>query len=620
MLLHGYRFPQHEAAAAAIAVEVGFAQVSVSHRVMPLPKLVVRGDTTLVDAYLSPVLGRYVASVRQGLHGKLGRAPLTFMQSHGGLAAADHFHGKDSLLSGPAGGVIGMIAAARAVGVEDVIGFDMGGTSTDVALYAGELERTTDAVIAAVRISAPMLKINTVAAGGGSILKFGNGRLTVGPDSAGAFPGPACYRHGGPLTVTDANLLLGRIQPDFFPRVFGRDGDEPLDTDATAAAFAALAATVAAATGAPRGADELAAGFLRIAVERMANAIKQISVQRGHDVTRFALCCFGGAGGQHAAQVADALGVRTVLIHPLAGVLSAYGIGVAALRVVRQESVEAPLEDALLPQLARRFGALRAAALAELRAQGDGSERATLERRVRLKVAGTDTSLGVAFDPDTTSRALRSAFDELHVRHFGFRAEATARVLAESIELEAVVPSAGSAAETALLPRATAPPARLGKRRVWCADGWHDAPVYERGALLAGATVRGPALIVEAHATTVVEPGWRATVHANGTLLLTRAPAPDAPRERRDRGRSGHARGVQQSVHARGRGDGHRARAHGAFREHQGTARLLLRPVRRRWLLDRQRAAHPRAPGLDGRYRAEHPACATAWRRATPTC
>ena len=523
VLLHGYRFPQHEAAAEAIARELGFVQVSVSHRVLPLPRLVVRGDTTLADAYLSPVLDRYVASVRRGLRGVLGDAPLLFMQSHGGLTAADRFRGKDSLLSGPAGGVIGMVHAARAVGVNEVIGFDMGGTSTDVALYAGELERTNDAVIASVRVSAPMLNVNTVAAGGGSILTFGNGRLRVGPESAGALPGPACYRNGGPLTVTDANVLLGRIQPDFFPRVFGAHGDERIDAAASASAFSALAASVRDATGETRGTDELAAGFLKIAVERMANAIKQISVQRGHDVTRFALCCFGGAGGQHAAGVADALGVRTVLIHPLAGVLSAYGIGVADVRVMQQCSVEAALDGALLSTLAARFESLAAAALAELRAQQGDASRAAFERRVRLKVAGADTSLAVAWDSGATLAALRQAFDDQHARHFGFRADAHAVLVAESLELEAVVPGGGEPAPPTPLPRARSKAPSVGMRRIWCGEGWHEAPVFERSALLAGAAVRGPALIVEPHATTVVEPGWRATVHASGTLLLTRA-------------------------------------------------------------------------------------------------
>ena len=399
----------------------GFKQVSVSHRVLPLPKLVVRGDTTLADAYLSPVLDRYVASVRRGLAAASGAAPLYFMQSHGGLAAAEHFRGKDSLLSGPAGGVIGMVRAARAVGVNEVIGFDMGGTSTDVALYAGELERTTDAVIASVRVSAPMLRIQTVAAGGGSILSFGQGRLRVGPESAGALPGPRCYRHGGPLTVTDANLLLGRIHPEYFPRVFGPNADEPLDADATNGAFAALARDIAAATGDAPGPEQVAAGFVRIAVERMANAIKQISVQRGHDVTRFALCCFGGAGGQHAAQVAETLGIHTVIIHPLAGVLSAYGIGVADVRVLRQISVEAPLDPARAATLAARFETLASSALEALREQGADAAHARLERRVFVKVAGADTALPVAWRAAAAGAELAAAFRELHERHFGFR-------------------------------------------------------------------------------------------------------------------------------------------------------------------------------------------------------
>src|SRR5688572_28088830 len=378
VLLHGVRFPQHELAAAELARSLEFKQVSVSHRVLPVPKLVVRGDTTLADAYLSPVLDRYVASVRRGV-AALGGPRLYFMQSHGGLTAAEHFRGKDSLLSGPAGGVIGMLHAARGVGCAEVIGFDMGGTSTDVALYAGELERTTDAVIAQVRVSAPMLRIQTVAAGGGSILSFAQGRLQVGPESAGAYPGPACYRRGGPPTVTDANLLLGRIQPDFFPRVFGRNADEPLDAAATQAAFAALAGEIAAATGDTPRPEQLAAGYLRIAVERMANAIKQISVQRGHDITRFALCCFGGAAGQHAAQVAETLGIRRVIIHPLAGVLSAFGLGIADVRVLRQASVEAALDGTVAATLARAFEPLAAGALAALRDQDADTSRVRLE-------------------------------------------------------------------------------------------------------------------------------------------------------------------------------------------------------------------------------------------------
>jgi 5-oxoprolinase (ATP-hydrolysing) len=535
VLLHGYRFPQHEVMAAEVARSIGFRQVSVSHRVLPLPKLVVRGDTTLADAYLSPVLDRYVASVRRGLDAH-GGVRLYFMQSHGGLTAAEHFRGKDSLLSGPAGGVVGMVRAAHAVGCREVIGFDMGGTSTDVALYAGELERTTDAVIAQVRVSAPMLRIQTVAAGGGSILSFGQGRLKVGPESAGAYPGPACYRHGGPLTVTDANLLLGRIQPEFFPHVFGRSADEPLDASATRDRFAELAGTITAATGDTPRLEQIASGFLRIAVERMANAIKQISVQRGHDVTRFALCCFGGAGGQHAAQVAETLGIQRVIIHPLAGVLSAYGIGVADVRVLRQASVEAALDEGLAVTLAARFELLAAAALEALREQGADAARvvamdgvqelqeripARLERRVLVKVAGADTALAVAWHEPGAAAELASAFRALHERHFGFRVGAEAPLVVESLELEAVVPGPDDAG--AVAPPPTAERAKpIARRNVWFGDGWRNVPVYDRALLPAATRFTGPALIVETNATTIVEPGWRAEVHATGTLLLTR--------------------------------------------------------------------------------------------------
>ncbi len=521
VLLHGYRFPEHELAAAEVARSIGFPQVSISHRVLPLPKLVARGGTTLADAYLSPVLDRYVASVRTGLEASRANAPLYFMQSHGGLAAADQFRGKDSLLSGPAGGVIGMVRAAEAVGCSEVIGFDMGGTSTDVALYAGELERTHDAVIAAVHVSAPMLKIQTVAAGGGSILTFRLGRLTVGPDSAGADPGPKCYRRGGPLTVTDANLLLGRIAPDFFPRVFGPRADEPLDASATRAAFAALARDVGAAMGEEPSPERLAAGYVRIAVERMANAIKQISVQRGHDVTRFALCSFGGAGGQHAAQVAEALGIDTVIVHPLAGVLSAYGIGVADARMLRQASVEAPLDDAVASTLAGRFDALASHALDAFREQGADPRRVRLERRLLLKAAGADTSLAVAWHAAAAVGELHAAFADLHARHFGFRIDPDATLVVESLELEAVVPGvAVSPAAPALRTEGKAAKP-IARRDVWC-DGWRNVPVYDRATLAAGARFTGPALIVEAHATTIVEPRWRVQVHASGTLLLTR--------------------------------------------------------------------------------------------------
>ena len=525
VLLHGYRYPRHEGAAEEIARGVGFTQISVSHRVSPLPKLVLRGDTTLVDAYLSPVLRRYVASVRRGLEGQLGDAPLLFMQSNGGLAAAEHFAGKDSLLSGPAGGVIGMLRAARSAGFDDVVGFDMGGTSTDVSLYAGELERTADTTIAGVRVSAPMLKIHTVAAGGGSILKFAKARLQVGPGSAGALPGPACYRNGGPLTVTDANVLLGRIQPDFFPRVFGPDGDEPLDVEATARAFEALADSVAAATGEPTTPDALAAGYLRVAVEHMANAIKQISVQRGHDVTRFALCCFGGAAGQHACQVADAVGITSIVIHPLAGVLSAYGIGVAELRVVRRRSVEAPLAEPLLRTLERDFAALADDARAALAAQGADAASAALERRLAVRIAGTDAPLSVRFTDGATIDDLHAAFDAAHERHFGFCRPEGSRLVVESVELEAAIaPHAASDGGVSYVHRGGAAPHRpAATREVWSAGEWRATPIYERGALEGGASIVGPAIVVEEHATTVVEDGWRAAVAADGSLIVTRA-------------------------------------------------------------------------------------------------
>ncbi|MDE0360519.1 MAG: 5-oxoprolinase, partial [Rhodospirillaceae bacterium] len=336
VFLHGYRFPGHERLAGRVAADLGFEQISLSHATSALMKLVSRGDTTLADAYLSPVLNRYVRRVREGLAGRLGDAPLLFMQSHGGLVSADAFRGKDSILSGPAGGVVGMAETASAAGLRRLIGFDMGGTSTDVSLYNGEFERTGHMTIAGVRFSAPVMRVETVAAGGGSILRFASQRLQVGPESAGAYPGPACYRNDGPLTVTDANVLLGRIQPDHFPRVFGPDGNEGIDAEVVSQRFEQLAEEVRRQTGKPVDRDRLAAGFLRIAVERMANAIKRISTQRGHDVSRFTLCCFGGAAGQHACQVADALGVEQVFLHPLAGVLSAYGMGMAEMRSLQQ--------------------------------------------------------------------------------------------------------------------------------------------------------------------------------------------------------------------------------------------------------------------------------------------
>ena len=386
--MHGYRYPAHEARIGEIARDAGFTQVSLSHTTSPLMKLVSRGDTTVVDAYLSPILARYVDHVAA----ELGGTRVLFMQSSGGLADAHRFRGKDSILSGPAGGIVGMARTAAAAGFGRVIGFDMGGTSTDVSHYAGEFERQYETEVAGVRMRAPMLSIHSVAAGGGSILHFDGSRYRVGPDSAGADPGPACYRRGGPLTVTDANVMLGRVQPGYFPRVFGPAGDEPLDAGLVATRFDALARRITEATGDQRSAAEVAAGFLDIAVANMASAIKKISVQRGYDITRYALATFGGAGGQHACAVADALGMTTVLIHPLAGVLSAYGMGLADVTVMREKAVEAELSAGLLARLDREAGELEAAARAELEAGGVPGGHISITRRRRLSAQETTRS------------------------------------------------------------------------------------------------------------------------------------------------------------------------------------------------------------------------------------
>ncbi len=515
VFVHGYRYPEHERRAGEIARALGFRQVSLSHETSPLIKLVPRGDTTLADAYLTPVLRRHVTAVEHALAAELEGRPLLFMQSHGGLARARFFRGKDSVLSGPAGGVVGMAATAQAAGFPRVLGFDMGGTSTDVSLFAGEFERTAGETIAGVRIAAPMLSIHTVAAGGGSIVEFASGRLQVGPGSAGARPGPACYRHGGPLTVTDANVLLGRIQPDFFPQAFGPDARGPIDADVVREGFAALAQRVAAETGVPQDAERVASGCLRIAVERMANAIKKISVERGHDPADFALASFGGAGGQHACQVADALGIDTVLMHPLAGVLSAFGVGLADLSTIRQQAVERRLEDcaAELRDMAAR---LAEDAASELRSQGIAAALIDVRARLGLRVEGSDTVLPVELGDAARARA---EFGEAHRRHFGFLLP-DAPVVAAWVEVEAVGRTAKP--EEARVPAQAGAPQPRTRRRIWFDGAAVDAPVFERAALGAGAAVQGPALIVEANATTVLEPHWRAVLDDFGRLVLTR--------------------------------------------------------------------------------------------------
>ncbi|WP_128976942.1 hydantoinase B/oxoprolinase family protein [Streptomyces roseicoloratus] len=510
VLLHAYRRPDHELRVAELARAAGFTQVSCSHEVSPLIKLVPRGDTTVVDAYLSPILRRYVDEVARELAG----IRLMFLQSNGGLREAAHFRGKDAVLSGPAGGVVGMARTSRQAGHERVIGFDMGGTSTDVSHYAGEFERELGTQVAGVRMRAPMMSIHTVAAGGGSVLHYDGRRYRVGPDSAGAVPGPACYRRGGPLTVTDANVMLGRIQPAHFPAVFGEHGDQPLDAGIVRERFTALAAE----TGGDRTPEQVAAGFLEIAVLNMANAVRKISVQRGHDVTRYALTSFGGAGGQHACAVADALGIGTVLVPPLAGVLSAYGIGLADATAMRERSVEAALDAPDTAETVTRLrDELAGHTREDLRADGLPDEAITTHARVLLRYAGTDAGLAV---PLTTPEEMKTAFTALHRKRYGFTTDAPLVVEAVSVEAvgragphgPVVVPR--GAREGGLTPRDTVTAYSEGAPA--------PTPLHRREDLRPGDAVDGPAILAEADATTVVEPGWRATATDTGHLLLRR--------------------------------------------------------------------------------------------------
>ena len=511
VLLHGYRYPAHEAKVAALAREAGFDQVSASHVVSPLMKIVGRGDTTVVDAYLSPILRRYVDQVA----GELPGARVMFMQSNGGLTDAHRFQGKDSILSGPAGGIIGMVRTSEAAGFSKVIGFDMGGTSTDVSHYAGELEREFETLVAGVRMRAPMMAIHTIAAGGGSILFFDGQRQRVGPDSAGANPGPASYRRGGPLTVTDCNVMLGKIQPAYFPKVFGPRGDEPLDAAVVREKFAVLAGEIARATGKPQAPEAVAEGFLRIAVANMANAIKFISVQRGHDVTEYTLACFGGAGGQHACLVADELGMKRVYIHPLAGVLSAYGMGLAQIRALREEAVERRLDDALL-DVEEKCVKLGEQCVHELAQQGAAFEH--LVKRVHLKYDGTDTSLAVPLDKID---AMRAEFERLYRSRFSFLMPDRALV-AEAVSVEAVGRSDAPPGFIVASPVTVAKPAPVDHATMTTAGAPYRTPVFVRDKLAPGTRIAGPAIIAERNATTVVEPEWEATVTELNHLVLER--------------------------------------------------------------------------------------------------
>ncbi|WP_417589340.1 hydantoinase B/oxoprolinase family protein [Pararhodobacter oceanensis] len=515
--MHSWKNPAHEAEIAAQARAMGFAQVSVSHEVSPLIKLVGRGDTTVVDAYLSPILRRYVAQVAEALGatpaGQKGPT-LQFMMSSGGMTAAEAFQGKDAILSGPAGGVVGMVRTAELAGFDRVIGFDMGGTSTDVAHCAGDYERAFDTEVAGVRIRAPMMRIHTVAAGGGSILHAVDGRFRVGPDSAGADPGPACYRRGGPLTVTDANVMLGKLNPDFFPPIFGPDQDQPLDRAVVAQAFAEIAKREG------KSAEDVAEGFLKIAIENMANAVKKISVQRGYDVTKYLLNSFGGAGGQHACLVADALGMESVLIHPLSGLLSAYGIGLATVSASRQQALLEPLNEASRPAVDALIDTLKTAVFEELAAQGVPEEAADWRPVLMLRYAGTDTPMPVDFSDGSLAQA-QARFEAAHKAQFGFVYD-DKDITIEAIDLQAH-DNRATGSEEAALEVHTQRVAPQVTTQVYASGAWHDAGVFQREDLSPGAVIDGPALIIEANQTIVIEKGWRGEITARDHVLMRRA-------------------------------------------------------------------------------------------------
>ena len=525
VLMHSFRYPAHEQAVAKLAREAGFKQISVSHVVSPLIKIVGRGDTTVVDAYLSPILRSYVEQVAEALDAKSSGAKLMFMMSSGGLTDADLFQGKDAILSGPAGGVVGFARTAEAAGFKQAIGFDMGGTSTDVAHFDGRYERTFETEVAGVRIRAPMMLIHTVAAGGGSLLQFDGARFRVGPESAGANPGPACYRRGGPLAVTDANVMVGKLQPRHFPKLFGPTHDAPLDAAIVRSKFEALARDV----GDGRTPEEIADGFIRIAVANMAEAIKKISVQRGYDVTRYALNCFGGAGGQHACLVADALGMTTVLIHPLSGLLSAYGMGLAEIRATRAEALDLPLGQAsdAIGATARR---LAEQVMTELLSQGVPADAINIHVRAHIRYEGTDTTIEVPALELTPIAvvadhrlAMAAAFSMAHRARFGFL-DPSKPLVVEALSVEAV--GGGSTITETLGTEGAAEPASLPERTRFYSDkAWHEAKIYTREQLTAGNRVTGPAVIIEANQTIVIEAGWQAHLTARDHLVLKRVEA-----------------------------------------------------------------------------------------------
>ena len=520
VFMHAWKFPAHEQRVAAIARKIGFKQISVSHEVSPLVKFVGRGDTTVVDAYLSPILARYVALVAEELQPERSGARLMFMMSSGGLTAAHLFRGKDAVLSGPAGGVVALAETGKQAGFHRVIGFDMGGTSTDVAHFDGDYERAFETEVAGVRMRASMMMIHTVAAGGGSILHYDGARYRVGPDSAGADPGPAAYRRGGPLTVTDANVMLGKLDPDFFPKIFGPKQNEPLDRDIVRDKFASLAKEISKG----QTPEHVADGFIRIAVANMAEAIKKISVARGHDVTRYALNAFGGASGQHACLVADALAMDTILIHPFSSLLSAYGMGLAAIRATREQAIELPLDATSLSAFDTEAARLGALCRAEVESQGVSSVDITIHADALLRYAGTDTAIAVRV-PMTGSAAdrlaaLRTTFETLHHQRYGF-SDGTKPLVLEAIAIEAVGGGAHIDTHEAATPSKPLE-APVGERVVFSEGESHNAPIYLRAQLKADQSIKGPALLIEPHQTVMIEQGWQAKLDPKDNLILTR--------------------------------------------------------------------------------------------------
>ncbi|OUL17477.1 hydantoinase/oxoprolinase family protein [Nostoc sp. 106C] len=513
VFMHSDRYHHHEQQVDQLAQEIGFTQISVSHQVSPLMKLVSRGDTTVVDAYLTPILRRYVNQVASQLPG----VRLMFMKSDGGLVAAEQFQGKDSILSGPAGGIVGAVQTSKRAGFELVITFDMGGTSTDVAHFKGEYERQLESEIAGARMRVPVLAINTIAAGGGSILFFDSSSYRVGPESAGSNPGPACYRRGGPLAVTDANVMLGKIHPQYFPSVFGIDGNLLLDKDIVVQKFTQLSQDIATVTGNTRTPEQVAAGFIAIAVENMANAIKKISLQRGYDVTQYVLCCFGGAGGQVACLIANTLGMKKIFLHPYAGVLSAYGMGLADVRALREKGVEQPLTSALIPQLQQVMESLVTQARTELSHYEDSSEQQVI-RKLNLKYEGTNSILTVDFTSNVT--VMRENFETEHKYRYGF-IQLEKSLIVESASVEVIQKM--DTPEESLITR-TRPLDELPKSveivRMFAAEQWHDTPVYRREDLQPEDTISGPAIIVEKISTIVVEPDWKARLTERNHLIL----------------------------------------------------------------------------------------------------